>query len=215
MNMSSTLWTSRFIAIALLVACNSSGSSGGGASSDHSMGTTGGAGATTTSGGDGGGTTTNGSGGMHSNMGAGGSGGHATAGHDAGGAGGSHSGGTGGSDAGSSSGTGGKASDEHDAGSEQHCPPECLRAYTCARSCDEPAMNNGCCPCPAGTIDTITCNTSSGFCGLPCMGAKPDDAVVAKCQTFTDEASCSAWHGTGFPDHCEWHTPATPPCLVP
>lgn len=192
-------------ALVLLVACNG-GSTGGGASTDHTMNATGGAGAPATSGGDGGRMTSSGSGGTQSSTGAGGSGGHATTGHDAGG--------TGGSDAGSSSGTGGKPSDENDAGSKPSCPPECLRAYTCARSCSEPAVNNGCCPCPAGTIDTITCNTS-GSCGLPCMGAKPDDAVVAACQAITDQAACSAWHGSGFPDHCEWHTPGTPPCMAP
>jgi hypothetical protein len=202
MSMNSTLFGWRSAALVLLVAC-SSGSSSGGANSDHAMDATGGAGATTTSGGDGGGTASGGSGGTHSSTGESGNGGHATAGHDAGGR-----------DAGSSSGTGGKASGEHDAGSQQNCPPECLRAYTCAPSCNEPAVNNGCCPCPAGTIDTITCNTS-GSCGLPCMGAKPDDAVVAKCQSFTDQASCAAWQGSGFPNHCEWHTPSTPPCMAP
>ena len=44
-----------------------------------------------------------------------------------------------------------------DAGGGQSCPPECFRAYTCASACGAQPFNNGCCPCPAGTIDTITC----------------------------------------------------------
>jgi len=74
-------------------------------------------------------------------------------------------------------------------------------------------FDNGCCPCPAGTLDTITC--ASGSCGLPCMGAKPDDAVVAACQALSTPETCAAYMGSGFPDHCEWHTPSTPPCLAP
>jgi hypothetical protein len=50
---------------------------------------------------------------------------------------------------------------------------------------------------------------------LPCTGAKPDDAVVVACQAITDQASCAAWQGNGFPNHCEWHTPGTPPCMAP
>src|SRR5262245_33797430 len=198
--------TWHFVALGMLVACGG-GSSGNGGNADHSMDATGGADAMTMSHGSGGsassgsgGTASSGSGGMHSSTGASGGGGHATAGDGASGAGGKHADG--------SSATGGKPSNEHDAGSKPNCPPECLRAYTCARSCNEPAVNNGCCPCPDGMIDTITCNTSgSGSCGLPCTGAKPDDAVAMTCQAFTDQAACTAWHGNGFPDHCEWHTP--------
>jgi hypothetical protein len=142
--------------------------------------------------------------------------GNADAGRGAGG--GSGRGGTGGA-AGSSSGTGGRAAGgagggKGSAGGGSDCPPECLRSYTCATSCSATSFNNGCCPCPSGTIDTITCS-SPGYCGTPCMGAKPDDAVVATCQAFTDSASCAAWHGTGFPSQCAWHTPGEPPCLVP
>lgn len=56
----------------------------------------------------------------------------------------------------------GSTSEHKDAGGARDagasCPPECFRAYTCAASCSAPAFNNGCCPCPAGTIDTITCS---------------------------------------------------------
>lgn len=40
---------------------------------------------------------------------------------------------------------------------EPSCPPECLRAYTCVKACGDAPTNNGCCPCPPGTIDSITC----------------------------------------------------------
>jgi len=37
------------------------------------------------------------------------------------------------------------------------CPPECLRAYECVTTCGDTPVNNGCCPCPEGKIDAITC----------------------------------------------------------
>jgi hypothetical protein len=60
-----------------------------------------------------------------------------------------------GSGAGGAGGAGG-ASTGGGAGSSP-CPPECLRAYECVTTCGETPVNNGCCPCPEGKIDAITC----------------------------------------------------------
>lgn len=45
--------------------------------------------------------------------------------------------------------------------SEGPCPPECFRAYTCVRVCGGPETICGCCPCAAGSIDSITCPPES------------------------------------------------------
>jgi hypothetical protein len=42
-------------------------------------------------------------------------------------------------------------------GSFGGCPPECLRPYECVTTCGETPVNNGCCECPEGKIDAITC----------------------------------------------------------
>jgi hypothetical protein len=42
-------------------------------------------------------------------------------------------------------------------GSGSECPPECLRPYECVEMCGDVPVNNGCCPCPEGQIDAITC----------------------------------------------------------
>ena len=47
------------------------------------------------------------------------------------------------------------------------------------------------------------------------MGAKPDDDVVAACGMLTTEQDCNDYMGSGFPNHCEWQTAKTPPCLAP
>lgn len=66
----------------------------------------------------------------------------------AGGGGGTSSGGSAGANGnGGAAGGGGKPS----------CPPECLRAYECVKTCGDTPVNNGCCQCPEGTIDAITC----------------------------------------------------------
>jgi hypothetical protein len=66
--------------------------------------------------------------------------------------------GSGGGGAGGAGGTvgAGGASTGGGAGSSP-CPPECLRAYECVTTCGDTPVNNGCCPCPAGKIDAITC----------------------------------------------------------
>ena len=72
-----------------------------------------------------------------------------------------------GSDAGSGSGSGGSGSSG--SGGDE-CPSTCLRAYTCAASCADAPFNNGCCACPEGTIDTITCPASGCGQGAPGCG---------------------------------------------
>jgi hypothetical protein len=42
-------------------------------------------------------------------------------------------------------------------GSGSECPPECFRPYECVAACGDVPINNGCCPCPEGQIDVITC----------------------------------------------------------
>lgn len=37
------------------------------------------------------------------------------------------------------------------------CPPECFRPYECVAMCGDEPVSYGCCPCPDGMIDTITC----------------------------------------------------------
>jgi hypothetical protein len=74
-----------------------------------------------------------------------------------------------------SGGGGTDASASTDARVDANCPPTCFRAYTCAASCSAPAFNNGCCPCPAGTIDTITCGT--GACGEGAPGCGEEGAA--------------------------------------
>lgn len=41
------------------------------------------------------------------------------------------------------------------------CPMECFRPYRCVTVCGGPIQECGCCPCAAGSIDTITCPSSS------------------------------------------------------
>jgi hypothetical protein len=113
-----------------------------------------------------------------------------------------------GAGAGGNSGTGGAAGNS--------CPQECLRAYTCAATCSDTPVNNGCCPCPAGTIDTISCDkTAPGHCSVPCTGAAPDPKVVSACQSIKTAADCTAYTSTAFPYNCAWLVPPVPPCLVP
>jgi hypothetical protein len=37
------------------------------------------------------------------------------------------------------------------------CTETCLRPYSCVTVCGGPAVDCGCCPCAAGSIDDITC----------------------------------------------------------
>jgi hypothetical protein len=55
--------------------------------------------------------------------------------------------------AGGAGGTGGASG----TGGGGQCPPECLRPYECVTACGEEPQNYGCCPCPEGKIDNITC----------------------------------------------------------
>ena len=80
-----------------------------------------------------------------------------TAGQAAGGSNGQTTGGSNGQATGGSNGqaTGGAG------GSGEDCRNiQCLRPYECVRACgDEEVLNNGCCPCPSGMIDSIQCPT--------------------------------------------------------
>lgn len=81
--------------------------------------------------------------------------------------GGSASGGTasGGSSTGGSA--SGGASTGGSGGSEQSCTTsECLRPYVCAVACGAEEVDYGCCGCPEGTIDTITCPDPSIQTGI-------------------------------------------------
>ena len=78
---------------------------------------------------------------------------------DGGGAGGAGNAGSGGSAASSSGGSGG------------NCQPECFAPYECVHSCGETPFNNGCCPCPAGTIDAYSCPDDAGAAGSSSGGA--------------------------------------------
>ena len=118
----------------------------------------------------------------------------------------------------SSAGAGGRMNSAGAGAGGEECPPECLRAYSCAASCAETPFNNGCCPCPAGTIDVITCPNggTGGFCRVPCTGIPPDPEVEMACPTFTSESDCTAYESAEFPYNCEWHTTPSPePCLAP
>lgn len=95
------------------------------------------------------------------------------------------------------------------------CPSECLRAYRCAASCGEAAVDYGCCPCPEGTVDLATCRLD-GACTTGCTGARPDDEVVAACQSFSDAVSCGNYRSQGFPLRCSWELAGAPrTCNVP
>lgn len=200
----------------LLAGCFGGSGSGSGAS-----GVSGGAGAGASGAGSGaGGTTTTGAGGAGSGAGgtAGVSGtGSGGAGSGSGGIGGAGSGSGAVGGAGSGSGAVGGAGIGAGSGGGTQCPPECLRAFTCAASCADEPFNNGCCACPAGTIDTITCpaNSDAGYCAVPCTGAAPADEVVAACQAITTQQDCLAYTSTAFPYACAWQIPGGPPCLAP
>jgi hypothetical protein len=122
-------------------------------------------------------------------------------------------------DAGDAS-AGGPADAGHvtDARADASCPPECFRAFTCAASCGAPVFNNGCCPCPAGTVDTISCgngqggDAGGGYCTVPCTGAAPHESVVEACNAITSMRACQDHQEDEFPHGCRWVTPATAPC---
>lgn len=102
------------------------------------------------------------------------------------------------------------------AGSGQSCPPECLRPYTCVASCGGTPFNNGCCPCPDGTVDSASCPASAGTCTPGCSGAAPEQSVKQACAAITTEASCSSFQTGGVPSSCRWVAASTPKCpLLP
>lgn len=80
----------------------------------------------------------------------------------------SNSGGTGGSGTGSTGGTAGTGTSTGGdtnggtaggaSGGEDCRNVQCLRAYECVPECgSDQVTNNGCCPCPEGTVDLLTC----------------------------------------------------------
>jgi hypothetical protein len=42
-------------------------------------------------------------------------------------------------------------------GGPQCTIPECFRAVVCVAECGGPVLQSGCCPCPEGSFDDITC----------------------------------------------------------
>lgn len=66
--------------------------------------------------------------------------------------------GSGGSASGGS-GVGGSASGGSGTGGKESCTNiECFRPYECVKECgSEEVINNGCCPCPEGMVDVLSC----------------------------------------------------------
>jgi hypothetical protein len=62
-------------------------------------------------------------------------------------------------------GAGGNGTSHGSTGSSTGGCGECFRAIQCVKMCGGPVVQSGCCPCPAGTFDDITC-----------MDAGPEDA---------------------------------------
>ncbi|RLB50098.1 MAG: hypothetical protein DRI90_23995 [Deltaproteobacteria bacterium] len=50
------------------------------------------------------------------------------------------------------------------------CPPECFAPNMCVSACGEMPTDYGCCPCPSGTINELTCTSNCGLVGTPCPG---------------------------------------------
>ncbi len=42
---------------------------------------------------------------------------------------------------------------------------DCVRPYECVEECGDEPFNNGCCPCPEGTFDSIVCGTGGAGTG--------------------------------------------------
>jgi hypothetical protein len=38
----------------------------------------------------------------------------------------------------------------------------CVRAVDCVKKCGGPVVQTGCCPCPAGTVDSLDCPSDAG-----------------------------------------------------
>lgn len=71
-----------------------------------------------------------------------------------GGAGGTLSGGTGGT---LSGGTANGGSVSGGSGGDDGCLPECFAPTQCVRMCGDVPEDFGCCPCPQGYVDVLTC----------------------------------------------------------
>ena len=39
---------------------------------------------------------------------------------------------------------------------------ECVRAINCVKACGGEVVQSGCCPCPEGTFDSMTCGSDAG-----------------------------------------------------
>ena len=78
------------------------------------------------------------------------------------------------------------------AGDDQCTQVQCLRAFECAESCSDASFLNGCCPCPEGTIDVISCPADDGGG----CGASPDGCGV-------DGASCCDPFPCDGPNFCK------------
>lgn len=82
-----------------------------------------------------------------------------------------------GSGAGSSSGgsgangTGAGSTGASNTGGTGDCPPECFAPNDCVETCGDEPESYGCCPCPEGTINVLSCSDDCGLVGTPCPGA--------------------------------------------
>jgi hypothetical protein len=76
---------------------------------------------------------------------------------------------------------------------------QCFRAINCVKECGGPVVQSGCCPCPAGTFDDISCRIDAGPSTCDCLRtefswgsngglvAQQDLSTVIPCQTYAHE----------------------------
>jgi hypothetical protein len=51
------------------------------------------------------------------------------------------------------------------------CLPGCFAPNRCVTTCGDTPTDYGCCPCPAGTINELSCMSDCGLVGTTCPGA--------------------------------------------
>ncbi len=90
---------------------------------------------------------------------------------------------------GASIGEGANSAGAGDAGGAAECPEECLRAVSCVSACHSPPVQVGCCPCPEGTFDDLSCSTGEGGGGSEwdaCESGAPGVTGGVACATNSD-----------------------------
>jgi hypothetical protein len=137
--------------------------------------------------------------------------------------------GSAGDDSGGTSASGGSAGGTGKGGSSS-CPPECFAPYECVNECGQEPFNNGCCPCPDGTIDAYQCEEPEPTdCGVTAAACPEQDCGPnAECMEgicVPNAAECASPPGgvgcatdtecLNFPDSQEGlcFTPSTIACL--